>query len=193
MSCPAGFEVGMSNTCRVTCPVDYKYINEAGTEKCVSTTDNRYFVRLQLVPQSSSTTAFSDEQARFLTDLIAVTKRARKDQQDADKLNEVSSDSDVVAHHAAIRSTTGVTDAYSEAIDTLTPLRPPTQPHRDIMNERLSIKDISAKDIRILQICLFFVVLCLFEYVLFPSSIVHGVAFFTMCVGLSLAFYLYNR
>jgi hypothetical protein len=31
------------------------------------------------------------------------------------------------------------------------------------------------------------------EYMLFPASVVHAVAFFTMCIGLSLAIYLSNR
>lgn len=193
MSCPSGFEVGLSSTCRVVCPADYKYINDSGTEKCVFSKDNQYYVRLQPIPQGSSNTAFSDEQSRFLADFIIVTKKVRKDQEAAERLKSVASDSEVVAFHDKIKSSTGLIDTYAEAIDTLKPFRPPTQPHKDIMSERLSIKEISERDVRVLQICLFFVVLCLFEYLLFPSSVVHGVAFFTMCVGLSLAIYLSNR
>lgn len=192
MACPVGFEVGLSNTCRVTCPADFKYIQESGTEKCVSAADNKYYLTLQLIPQGSSPTAYSDEQARFLSAFITLKKKIQTDHEAGEKLRQVSND-DVVAHHDKIKSSHGVTDAYSEAIDILKPFRPPTQPHRDIMNERLSIKEISAKDLRILQICLFFVVICLLEYVLFPSSVVHGLAFLTMCVGLSLAIYLSNR
>lgn len=193
MSCPSGFEVGLSNTCRVVCPADYKYITDSGTEKCVFSKDNQYYVKLQSVPQGASPTAFSDEQSRFLTDLIIITKKVRKDQEAQEKLNTVTSSSDVQAHHEQIKSSYGVADAYTEAIETLKPLRPPTQPHKDIMNERLSIREISEKNVRMVQICLFFVVICLFEYMLFPSSMVHGVAFFTMCVGVSLAIYLSNR
>jgi hypothetical protein len=189
MSCPPGFEVGLASTCRVTCPPDFKYIQESGTEKCVSTVDNKYYLSLQNIPQGSSSTAYSDEQARFLSTFITLKKKIQTDHEIA--VNAKADD--VVAHHDQIKSSHGVTDAYSEAIDTLKPFRPPTQPYRDIMNERLSIKEISARDIRILQISLFFVVLCLFEYMLFPSSIVHGVAFFTMCFGLSTAIYLSNR
>lgn len=192
MSCPAGFEVGLSNTCRVTCPADFKYIQESGTEKCVAASDNKYYMSLQAIPQGSSTTAFSDEQARFLAGFITLKKKIQADHEAAEKLRTLTN-ADLVAHHDQIRSSHGLTDAYSEAIETLKPLRPPTQPHVDIMNEQLSIKEISAKDLRILQICLFFVVICLLEYALFPSSVVHGVAFLTMCVGLSLAIYLSNR
>ena len=192
MSCPVGFEIGLSNTCRITCPADFKYIQSAGVEKCISATDNKYYLTLQAIPQGSSTTAFSDEQARFLAEFITVKKKIQTDHEAAEKLRTLSN-ADVVAHHDQIRSSHGLTDAYSEALETLKPFRPPTQPHRDIMNERLSIKEISAKDLRILQICLFFVVICLLEYVLFPSSVVHGLAFLTMCVGLSLAIYLSNR
>jgi len=189
MSCPAGFELGLGGTCRITCPTDFKYIQESGTEKCVSSMDNKYYLTLQNVPQGSSATAFADEQARFLTTFITLKSKIQSDQVIAAK----SDASDVVAHYDKIKSSQGVTDAYSEAIDTLKPFRPPTQPNKDIMDERLSIKEISARDLRILQISLFFVVLCLLEYMLFPASVVHAVAFFTMCIGLSLAIYLSNR
>lgn len=193
MSCPSGFDIGVANTCRVACPTDYKYISDQGVEKCVSGKDNRYSVKLQPVAQGADNSVFTAEQSRFLTDFIVVTKQVQKDKDAADRLASESSDSDVQANHGRIQSSAGLTNAYSEAIATLKPLRPPTQPQVDIMNERLSIKEMSAKDIRVLQICLFFVVLCLFEYMLFSAETVHGIAFITMCVGLSLAIYLSNR
>ena len=193
MSCPSGFDVGVSNTCRVTCPTDYKYISDQGVEKCVSGEDNRYFVRLQTVAQGADRSVFTAEQSRFLTEFIVVTKQVQKDQYAAERLAAESSDTDVQAHYQRIQSSAGLTNAYTEAIATLKPLRPPTQPNIDIMNERLSIKEMSAQDIRVLQVCLFFVVICLLEYMLFSAETVHGIAFITMCVGLSLAIYLSNR
>lgn len=189
MSCPSGFEVGLSSTCRITCPPEFKYINESGVERCVSTTDNRYSVRLQPIPQGTTSTAFANEQARFLTDFITLTGRIRADQatQSAVQTNEVA------AAHEKLKSSNQLADVYSEAIDTLKPLRPPTQPHLDIMNAKLEIGKISKENIQVLQVCLFFIVIALFEYVILPSSIVHGIAFFTMCVGLSIAIYLSNR
>ena len=193
MSCPSGFDTGVADTCRVTCPTDYKYISDQGVEKCVSSRDNRYFVKLQPVAHGADRSVFTAEQSRFLTDFIVVTKQVQKDQAAAERLAAESSDTDVQANYGRIQSSAGLTNAYSEAIETLKPLRPPTQPNIDIMNERLSIKEMSAKDIRTLQICLFFVVICLLEYMLFSAEIVHGIAFITMCVGLSLAIYLSNR
>jgi hypothetical protein len=87
----------------------------------------------------------------------------------------------------------GVSSTYAEAIADLKPLRPPTQPHVDIETAKLDIKNLVAMDIRTIQICLFFVVLAVLEYFFLPSSIVHGVAFFTLCVGFSLAIYLSKR
>lgn len=193
MSCPSGFDTGVADTCRVTCPPDYKYISDQGVEKCVSSRDNRYFVKLQAVAHGADRSVFTAEQSRFLTDFIVVTKQVQKDQAAAERLAAESSDTDVQANYGRIQSSAGLTNAYSEAIETLKPLRPPTQPNIDIMNERLSIKEMSAKDIRTLQICLFFVVICLLEYMMFSAEIVHGIAFITMCVGLSLAIYLSNR
>ena len=87
----------------------------------------------------------------------------------------------------------GVSSTYAEAIADLKPLRPPTQPNVDIETAKLDIKNMVAMDIRTIQICLFFVVLAVLEYFFLPSSIVHGVAFFTLCVGFSLAIYLSKR
>lgn len=87
----------------------------------------------------------------------------------------------------------GVSSTYAEAIADLKPLRPPTQPNVDIETAKLDIKNLVAMDIRTIQICLFFVVLAVLEYFFLPSSIVHGVAFFTLCVGFSLAIYLSKR
>jgi hypothetical protein len=189
MSCPSGFEEGLSNTCRVVCPPDYKYIQDSGVERCVSAANNNYFVKLQAIPKGSSATAFTEEQSRFLTEFIKLTKKIKKDQ---DALRKATNN-DVVAHHETIRSTNGLAGAYTEAIETLKPLRPPTQPHEDIMLAKLSIRELSEQDVRALQICLFFVIIALFEYLLLPASFVHGVAFFTLCVGFSLAIYLRNR
>ena len=192
MSCPVGFEVAASGSCRVTCPADYKYIQDAGVEKCVAAADNRYFVKLQDIPRGASATAFSDEQARFLSEFIKVSKKVQSDQAASAKLQSVS-DADVVAHHDSIRSTHGVAGAYAEAIADLKPLRPPTQPTTDIMDAKLDIKNMAALDVRTLQICLFFVVIALFEYFILPTSVVHGVAFLTLCIGFSLAIYLSKR
>jgi hypothetical protein len=189
MSCPAGFEVGINNTCRITCPSDYKYLQSSSGDKCVASNDNRYSITLQAVPQGSSTKAFSDEQSRFITEVIKTTQKAQKD---ADALTSKTVESAVYAHDQ-IRSTNDVAGTYAEAIAELKPLRPPTQPHQDIMLERLSIDKLNAQDIRTLQICLFFIVITLFEYLVLPAEIVHGAAFFTLCVGTSVAIYLSNR
>jgi hypothetical protein len=82
---------------------------------------------------------------------------------------------------------------YTEALAELQPLRPRTQPYADIESARLDIKKLEAIDMRPIQICLFFIVLALLEYLFLPPSVVHGVAFMTLCVGLSLAIYLSNR
>jgi hypothetical protein len=118
-----------------------------------------------------------------------LTGRIRADQatQSAVQTNEVA------AAHEKLKSSNQLADVYSEAIETLKPLRPPTQPNVDIMNAKLEIGKISKENIQVLQVCLFFIVIALFEYVILPSSIVHGIAFFTMCVGLSIAIYLSNR
>ena len=187
MSCPSGFEAALNDACRITCPTDFKYIQDQGVEKCVSSQDNRYFIRLQLIPTSANLTAFVEEQSRFLTDFILLSKTIQSDQVKASEAaSSPPTDDGVKAHDE-------VSIAYAEAIEVLKPLRPPTQPRVDIETARLSIQSLDSINLRILQICLFFVVLACLEYLLLPSSIVHGVAFFTLCVGFSAAIYLSNK
>jgi hypothetical protein len=97
-----------------------------------------------------------------------------------------------VAPRDTSASSNAVAGAYAEANATLRPFRPPTQPNEDILNAKLSIRSLLAKDVRTIQICLFFVVIALLEYLVLPSSVVHGIAFFTLCVGFSIAIYLSN-
>jgi hypothetical protein len=182
MSCPSGFEATVGDACRIACPPDFKYIQEADNEKCMSISDNRYFLRLQKIPKTASLTVFTEEQARFFTDFIGLTRRIAKDKEDEEEKSRES-----------VMANDGVAAAYAEAIEELKPLRPPTQPTVDIKDAQLSIREISAVSLKTLQICLFFVVIAFLEYFLLPPSIVHGVAFFTLCVGFSLAIYLSNK
>jgi hypothetical protein len=182
MDCPLGFEATVGDACRIACPPDFKYIQDSGTEKCVAVSANRYFLRLQKVPKNASATVFTEEQARFLTDFISLNRRIVKDKEDEE-----------AEAREAVKANDGVAAAYAEALEELKPLRPPTQPTVDIKNAQLSIREISAVSLKTLQICLFFVVIAFLEYFLLPPSIVHGVAFFTLCVGFSLAIYLSNK
>jgi hypothetical protein len=169
MSCPSGFEVALPTTCRIICPSEFKYIHDAGTDRCVSKKDPRYSLKVQSVPQGSAPSTFSSEQSRFLKEFIKLTKRPEVDAHDP------------------------VSKVYTEAIDTLKPFRSPTQPSVDIETARLNIRTISEGHLRALQVCLFFVILALLEYFVLPSSIVHGTAFLTLCIGFSLAIYLSNK
>jgi len=169
MSCPSGFEVALPTTCRIICPSEFKYIHDGGTDRCVSKKDPRYSLKLKPVPQGSPPSAFSTEQGRFLREFIKLTKRP-----------------EIGAHDP-------VSKVYSEAIDTLKPFRSPTQPSVDIETARLDIRKISEGHLRALQVCLFFVILALLEYFVLPSSIVHGSAFLTLCIGFSLAIYLSSK
>ena len=184
MSCPAGFEAALGSDCRVTCPPDFKYIQSSGVEKCVSVSDNRYFVVLRDIPKEASPSAFVEEQSRFVTSFIELKNKIAADAKTEKDAETTTSD---------VKANDETTKAYAEALSTLEPLRPPTQPHVDIETAKLDIKHLEAIDLRILQICLLFIVITLLEYFLLPTSIVHGVAFFTMCVGLSSAFYLSNK
>jgi hypothetical protein len=192
MSCPSGFETALQDSCRVQCPTDYKYVDDPDGERCVSTYDNSVGIRLQKIPQNSTQQAFIEEQARFLTEFIKATKRLyAKMFEDLSK--QALSKQQGVDAYEKLKSQFDAADTYARAIHELKPFRPATQPNVDIKNERLSILELTSKDIRRVQICLFFIIITLFEYLLLPPAIAHGAALFTLCVGLSLAIYLSNR
>jgi len=179
MSCPSGFEKASGrDVCIITCPTDFKSIRDDGVDKCVAMSDNQYFIQLREVAYAASSTEFLDEQARFLKSYIALTKRMQTSEP---------------THEETVKAHDGVASMYAEAIETLKPFRPPTQPNVDIETAKLDIKKLEGLNLRIIQICLFFVVIALLEYFLLPTSIVHGVAFLTLCVGFSLAIYLSNK
>jgi hypothetical protein len=102
--------------------------------------------------------------------------------------------SDQVAQHEAIQTEfaayTGAKQEIKKTIDALKPLRPPTAPASDLAIERQSILAIVSKNLRVVQIALLTVLICLLEYVVLPAPFVHGLAFLTMCVGIGVGIYL---
>jgi hypothetical protein len=193
MSCPSGFETALQDSCRVQCPTDYKYVDDPDGERCVSTYDNSVGIRLQKIPQNSTQQAFIEEQARFLSEFIKATRRLHEKMLENLSKAALSKQDGGVNGYENLKSQFDAADAYARAINELKPFRPATQPNVDIKNERLSILELTSKDIRRVQICLFFIIITLFEYLLLPPAIAHGAALFTLCVGLSLAIYLSNR
>ena len=180
VKCPSGFEKAPTrNTCIITCPDTFKTLQSNSGYKCVAMSDNQYSINLREVAQTAPATEFLDEQTHFFKSYIALTKKMN--------MSEHPLPDDRVKAHD------GAAIAYAEAIETLKPLRPPTQPNVDIENAKLDIKHLESLNLRIIQICLFFVVIALLEYFLLPTSIVHGVAFLTLCVGFSLAIYLSSK
>lgn len=175
----------MNSGCRITCPPEFKYVQDGGQQKCVSTTDNRYYLPIQNIPQGASATSFTDEQARFLTNFIELMKTISTEQ--------LRAAAALAEPGTSIQAHDGVSQAYAETIEILTPLRPPTQPVADIESTKLSIASFTALDLRTLQICLIFIIFAILEYFILPSSIVHGVAFLTLCVGFAAAIYLSNK
>jgi hypothetical protein len=74
--------------------------------------------------------------------------------------------------------------------DLLKPHRPPTQPVSDLADMRRSILTATAKNLHLIQVALFTILLALLTYLLIPVDYAHGIAFLTLCVGTSIGIYL---
>jgi hypothetical protein len=102
--------------------------------------------------------------------------------------------SNLVAEHDAIQSEyaayTGATKDIQDTTASLQNIRPPTAPREDIKKERQSILEIVAKNLRMVQIALLTVLVCLLEYLVFPAKYAHGIAFLTLAVGIASGIYL---
>jgi hypothetical protein len=102
--------------------------------------------------------------------------------------------SNIVAEHDAIRTEyaayTGATRDIQDTIASLQNIRPPTSPRGDIKKERESILAIVARNLRMVQIALLTVLVCLLEYLVFPTKYAHGIALLTMAVGIASGIYL---
>ena len=95
-----------------------------------------------------------------------------------------------VEAHSQTGSQAATFRAIREVNESLAPLRPPTAPASDIAMSRKAIMDSSAPDIRLLQILLGILVLCLIGYALLPLGVAHGLAIVLLAVGIALGIFL---
>jgi hypothetical protein len=96
---------------------------------------------------------------------------------------------DTVTQHSKIQGDYAAF-VVKDTADSLTPLRPPTQPSSDIEKERKSVLEAAAKNLHVIQLAFFTILLTLLEYLMLPAEYAHPLGFLTLCVGTAVGIYL---
>jgi hypothetical protein len=178
----------------MVCPPGFKYLNNAGVEKCVYTLDNQYTLHLQEFPTNSNPGTFDAEKTRFTDDYAALFARIQSDQTAAAQTDAAESSGTVlVAAHDAATSNAGLLDQMDKTIAALKPKRPLTQPHEDV-NASVSqiFKDQTSTDLLVIQIAFFTVFLCLLSFVFLPVALAQYVVVLLLSVGIAIGYYLWT-
>ena len=187
-TCPSDFEATAGQRCRIKCPPGFVYAAGRGTEECVSSTNERY-----RVPVTSGATTAEIDTARttFQTAFTALQARMASDRATMGSLSDVSRENARLV--GRLESTAANFRTLQDVTDSLTPLRPPTQPSSDIEKERkLLLKRPGEMNLLVVQIALFIVSLCLVVYLALPANIAHPVAFLILSVGIAVGIFLNN-
>jgi hypothetical protein len=194
-SCPAGFQIGTAaDLCRMVCPPGFKYLNNAGVEKCVYNPDNQYTLHLQQFPMNSNPGTFDAEKTRFTDDYAALFDRIQSDQAAAAQTDAAESTGTVlVAAHDAATTNAGLLDAMDRTIAALKPKRPPTQPQEDV-NASVSqiFKDQTSTDLLVIQVAFFTVFLCLLSFVFLPVVLAQYAVVLLLSAGIAIGYYLWT-
>jgi hypothetical protein len=159
-----------------------------GTEECVSSTNERY-----RVPVTSGATTAEIDAARtaFQTAFAALQTRMDAERSTLTSLSGPAQENAALV--SRIESTAANVRSLRETSDSLTPLRPPTQPSSDIEIERKKILNRPGTiNLLIVQIALLIVSLCLVVYIVLPATVAHYAAFLILSVGIAVGIFLAN-
>jgi hypothetical protein len=158
-----------------------------GTEECVSTTNARYRVS---VTSGGTTAEINAARTAFQTAFAALQTRMDAERTLTSLSGPARENAELVGR---IESTAANVRSMRETSDSLTPLRPPTQPSSDIEMERKKILSRPGTiNLLIVQIALLIVSLCLVVYIVLPASIAHFAAFLILSVGIAVGIFLAN-
>uniref|UniRef100_A0A6C0M0C3 Uncharacterized protein n=1 Tax=viral metagenome TaxID=1070528 RepID=A0A6C0M0C3_9ZZZZ len=190
MSCPTGFVLGLNNSCHVTCPQDFKYVQSSGGSSCVYTSNNQYSFSLNDLPVAGNASSFTDEQARVGSALTELLTKIQADTLASQQLHMMER-SNPTGSYGVIQSQHAAIDKLDSAIAALKPPRQPTQPYPDINLLREMVNASDSKTFLLLQIAAFTVFVCIFLYLILPKEFAHFIVFLILCstvaVGISLS------
>lgn len=206
LSCPQDFDVGLFFTCQSRCPADFKYAMSGTTAnpggQCVALQDNGITIDLPslpaLAPGQAEPAVYATERSRFAAEVTKARARVAASAETRAQLTLLNTQraaqaadySRIQTEYAGFASAAGTTEVIQDVNKSLVPFRPPTAPESDIEKERKAIVSLTNKNLLVVQVSLFVVVLVLLTYVILPSDTAHLVAFLLIVCGVAAAFFL---
>ena len=197
-SCPQDFEQGTNfetgaKTCRKICPAGFKYMQNRSTleDMCVLFTDNSQTFKLTNLPVFNQNTpvpsSYINERARVDQEAKKVLSVAPyKDNADRKAIEY----SKIQSEYAGFSAVADAGKKIKKVSDSLRVPRPPVQPN-PIQDERSKI--LHPPSMVVIQVALFTILLSLVVFMVVPQAYAINLVFLTLCVGVSIGFYLSSR
>lgn len=197
-SCPQDFEQGTnfvnrSTSCRMKCPAGFKYMQDRYSldDMCVLFTDNSQSFKLVNLPLSDLNrplpASYINERARVIKEGERIKSVAPfKDNLDRKTIEY----SKIQSEYAGFSAVADAGKKIKTVSDSLKLPRPPVQPN-PIHDERTKI--LNPPSMIVIQVALITILLSLVIFMVVPSAYSMNIVFLTLCVGVSIGFYLSSR
>lgn len=203
MPCPSDFEVGLTGSCHMRCPTDFNYLQTGREEKCIHSITPSYTIPVVSLPELNDITVAEPEQyiqerRRFRDEFESMLVAIRRDDDARKAMEDVKSENSgyvtkynrIQSEYASVNAAIDSENEIKKVSDSLKTLRSKTQPVSDMERERRAILDTSSRNILLVQIALFILVLSLLSYLIIPANYAHMVVFLLLCVGIATGIFL---
>jgi len=208
MPCPIDFEVGLTGSCHMRCPTDFNYVQTGREEKCIHSITPAYTIPVVSLPELKNSDKESEpepepeqyiqERRRFRDEFESILVAIRRDDDARKAMDDVKSENSgyvtkynrIQSEYASVNAAIDSENEIKKVSDSLKTLRSKTQPVSDMERERRAILDTSSRNILLVQIALFILVLSLLSYLIIPANYAHMVVFLLLCVGIATGIFL---
>jgi hypothetical protein len=195
MSCPTGFEKTLNGNCRMKCPNDFKFMQDAPAEKCVHKLDNGIEVALNVIPPNATVPTFDTERTRFNGEIEVKREVYRTLQKKQGELEDYKTQYEIQEsridklrqQYADFQSTQDFTKSVQDITDST---KRPRGLETEIEKERKAISLLTEQNLLLVQVVLGLLVASLLAYIFLPLNAAHGLTFLLLCVGIAVGIFL---
>ena len=195
MACPQGFEKTLDGNCRMTCPNDFKFMQEPPSEKCVHKMENGIEVALNIIPPTALVATFNTERDRFNAEIEKKKKYYDELQTQRNELNILKDQSklrgarveSIEKEYTEFKSVQGLGEKVREITDSI---KRPRGMETEIEKERKAIALLSEQNLLLVQVVLGLLITSLLAYIFLPVNAAHGLTFLLLCVGIAVGIFL---
>jgi hypothetical protein len=195
MSCPQGFEKTLNGNCRMSCPDDFKFMQDPPMEKCVHKLENGIEVALNIIPTDALKATFDTERTRFNTELAEKRNYYKTLEAQTNELQLLKDQytvqgarlSSIQTEYTGYKALEDVKKRMEDVNKSIKPLR---SPESDIEKERKAILSLTEKNLLLVQVVLAILIASLISYLLLPVNAAHGLTFLLLCVAIAVGIFL---